>query len=144
MFAVLFCSFANTFLPWSLCFLLPIIICWIVARTRRNYDDRNAEIITKLIEANPSADVDKLIGMLGKTRKHKVQRDMTMTYLLRGCLCSAVGIALLIVWSIFKLDPDYALEVDIPYLFFGLIALALGVAFLIVYFVSRSSGNSED
>ncbi|MDE6513185.1 MAG: hypothetical protein K2L05_03250 [Muribaculaceae bacterium] len=144
MFAILFCSFSNSFMPWSLCFLLPVIICWLVSRTRQNYDNKNAEIITKAIEANPSVDVNKLIEILGKSRKNKAERDMRTTYLLRGCLCSCLGVALLIVWAFAHFDPAYDLVIDVPYIFFGLIALALGIAFLIVYFVTRPSDNSEE
>ncbi|MCM1349513.1 MAG: hypothetical protein NC338_08890 [Firmicutes bacterium] len=134
----------NTVLvPIFICVVLPIAVVLITSLAKVNGENKRAQIIIKAIEANKDVDTDKLIESLKKPRK--TARELLNGRLLRGCIFSLLGIALMIVGLVSWLngveissDP-----VSVP-LIFGGASLAIGISYLIVYRVTRKELANPD
>ncbi len=125
-----------TLIPIFICVVLPVAIVLIVFIAAMNSDNKRAQILIKAIEANNGIDADKLAEALQKPRK--TAREILNLRLLRGCIFSFIGLALVTVGitnvisgTDFSADP-----VTVPLLFGG-VSIAVGVSFLVVYFVTR-------
>lgn len=108
-----------------------------------NSDNKRANILIKAIESNNGIDADKLAESLQKPKK--TEREILNMRLLRGCIFSLVGLALVITGLVnlatgsdFSSDP-----VSVPVMFGG-IAIAVGISYLIVYRVSRRQMTKPD
>lgn len=125
----------QTAVPLGLLVVLPIIIVWIVYKSRINRDNKNTEIILKAVESNPNVDVDKLIASM--QRQVKTPQQILQLRLLRGCIFSLIGIAIggLVLAMALGGGCDY--EDIYELLAIAAVSLAVGISYLIVYFVSR-------
>lgn len=117
--------------------VMPIAIVLIVALRKSNTVNKRSEILIKAIEANKEVDTDKLIETMKEPTKSP--QEILNARLLRGCMFSLIGLALVIVGIVnlangteFSADP-----VTMPMMFGG-ISLAIGISYLIVYFVTRN------
>ena len=136
------------FVSIAICVILPIMIVWLVQRTVTNRDNKNAEIILKAIENNSTIDADALVNALG--RRKVSSREILNKRLLRGCMFSLIGVALVIsdvVMYCTSTDPDGNDMLTLFMIFSGVL-LAIGIAYLIVYYVTRrevdtSAGENE-
>lgn len=129
--------------PIFICVVLPVSIVLIYFLAKMNNDNKRAQIIIKAIEANNDIDTDKLAESL--KRPEKSDRQILNLRLLRGCMFSLVGLALIII-GLFNLSYDrnfYDDPVCIPMLFGGSI-LAIGISYLIVYFVTRKQVDNSN
>lgn len=118
------------FIPIAVCVILPIAIVWLSVSKTRNYDNKRAEIILKAIECQPNIDPEAITAALKQTdstAKRKTPVELLNQRLLSGCICTLVGIALMIYGY---------LEWHTAYLV-AAILLPVGVAYLIVYLVTR-------
>lgn len=143
--------FFDGLIPIGICVVLPIWIVSIIFRTAKNKDDKQAEIILKAIENNPSFNVDEFVGVFSKQRNSPQQ--VLQSRLLRGCIFTFLGIAAVIVAVVLRipavaqiLNPD---DISISgllvcLLIFGCGFLAIGLAYLVVYYLSRKSENGND
>lgn len=127
---------SGILVPIFVCVVLPVAIVLIVFISAMNSDNKRAQILIKAIETNNGIDADKLAESLQKPRK--TAREILNLRLLRGCIFSFIGLALVIVGianvisgTAFSADP-----VTVPLLFGGA-SIAVGVSYLIVYFVTR-------
>ena len=130
-------------IPIAVCVILPIMIVWLVQRTVTNRVNKNAEIILKAIENNSTIDADALVNALG--RRAKSAREILNKRLLRGCMFSLIGVALVIsdvVMYCTSSDPE---DNDLLAIFMILsgVLLAIGIAYLIVYYVTRRDVDTE-
>ncbi|MBD5414727.1 MAG: hypothetical protein HDR46_00420 [Bacteroides sp.] len=128
---------------------LPIAICWIVFSTRRNLDNKNAEIIMKAIEMNSAIDADKLMSALSKPRKSPEQ--IRQRYLLCGCIGTFIGLGAIVIAAICNSlygdnsNSMYSLTAE-GLLFMMTVAgicLAVGMAYMTVFFASRKNSKSN-
>lgn len=126
----------DILVPIFICVVLPVAIVLIVFIAAMNSDNKRAKILIKAIEANNGIDADKLAESLRKPKK--TAREILNLRLLRGCIFSFIGLALVTVGianvisgTDFSADP-----VTVPLLFGG-VSIAVGVSFLVVYFVTR-------
>ncbi|MCI9284810.1 MAG: hypothetical protein HFJ91_03195 [Muribaculaceae bacterium] len=133
----------DILVPISICVILPVSIVLIVFIAAMNSDNKRANILIKAIESNNGIDADKLAESLQKPKK--TEREILNMRLLRGCIFSLVGLALVITGLVnlatgsdFSSDP-----VSVPVMFGG-IAIAVGISYLIVYRVSRRQMTKPD
>ncbi len=133
----------DILVPISICVILPVSIVLIVFIAAMNSDNKRANILIKAIESNNGIDADKLAESLQKPKK--TEREILNMRLLRGCIFSLVGLALVITGLVnlatgsdFSSDP-----VSVPVMFGG-IAIAVGISYLIVYRVSRRQMTKHD
>lgn len=121
--------------------IIVISIGWLIYRTRRNADNKNAEIIMKAIETNSNVDADKLISALSRPRK-SLER-IRQGYLLRGSIGTFLGIAAIIIYEVFQTMSGTSPAGSFIIMTFAGICMAIGLAYLTVYFVSRKSANKN-
>lgn len=117
--------------------ILPIAIVLIVSMRKKNNDDKRAEILIKAIESGEEVDAEKLADALGKPKNTPL--EVLNARLLRGCLYTLVGLALIIINQLVTRDQD----LEIMLYLCGGISFAVGIAYLIVYFVTRKQVIDE-
>lgn len=128
----------NVIIPIAICVILPIAIVLIAAISKAYTEKVRSNILTKALETDRDIDSQSLLEAFKKPVKSPM--EILSGRLLRGCIFSCLGIALLIIslvnyaagGSTFSDDP-----VTVP-LVFGGMSLAIGISFLIVYFATRS------
>ena len=118
----------DMLLPIFICVVLPVLVVWIIARTRKNETDRKAEIMLKAIENGQSIDPDMF-----KTPKSKASVKKDLLDKLNGaCITSLMGLAFLILYltkvSSFGFDA-------LPYV--AGVMIAVGIGLFISYFVGK-------
>lgn len=126
---------SETLVPIFVCVVLPISIVLIVSLRKRNSDNKRAEILIKSIESGRDIDTKRLTDALQTPTP--TQWDILYARLLRGCIYSLVGMALVLVYLIGLLSDSTDRDLMSLCLVVGLICFALGLAYLIVYFVTR-------
>ena len=118
--------------------ILPMVVVFIESKRKKNSDNKRAEIMIKAIESGEDIDVDKIAEALGKPKRTPL--EVLNGRLLRGCMFSLVGIALVILYFIW---PEADSESRMSVIFLGAISAAVGIAYLIVYFVTRGQISDE-
>lgn len=133
----------DVLIPIFVACVMPIAIVLIVALRKSNTVNKRSEILIKAIEANKEVDTDKLIEAMKEPTKSP--QEILNARLLRGCMFSLIGLALVIVGIVnlangteFSADP-----VTVPMMFGG-ISLAIGISYLIVYFVTRNQTETPE
>ena len=126
----------------GVCVALPVLIVWLICRATTNRDNKNAEIIIKALENSSSIDTDKLVNALGK--KQKSPLELLNIRLLRGCIFTFIGIALVIVACIIGYYMGGLYKDMWMFIIPAGFALAIGAAYLIVYFVTRKQVKGDN
>ncbi len=130
----------SLFIPIGFSVVVPIAIVWIVFKTIMNKDNRRTEVLIEAIRSNNNIDTDKLAEAM--TKSNRTPKEILNLRLLRGCMFSLSGIALLICSLIFNLNGIFILEID-PFLIIGSALLAIGISYMIVYFVTGKTIDAE-
>ena len=131
----------DILVPISICVVLPVAIVLIIFMTAMNSDNKRAKVLIKAIEANNNIDADKLAAAFAKPRKTPL--EILNKRLLRGCMFTFTGIALIIVALVsLAYGTEFANDsVTLPMIFGGAL-LAIGLSYLVVYFVTRKQVNN--
>lgn len=122
------------FIPIFICVVLPVAIVWIVYRASMNKDNRRAEVLIKSIEANNGIDSEKLAEAM--STRERTPYELLNLRLLRGCIFSFVGVALLVMNILLEYWGYRGLPIVTAYIV-GAVSIAVGVSYLIVYFITR-------
>lgn len=127
--------------PVSICCVLPCVVVWLVSRTKRNADNKRAEVLMEAIRANSNVDVDRLTEAMSRPKLSA--EEMQSRRLQRGCLLSLSGVAMLIYGMVlFSMSQIINDETGLLLLGGG-IAFAMGVSYLVVYrAVNKRQKNS--
>ncbi len=123
--------------------VLPIAIVLIVALRKSNVVNKRSEILIRAIEANKEVDTDKLIEAMKEPKKSP--QEVLNARLLRGCMFTLIGVAL-IIFGFAGMASGVGFtndDVSAPFVFGG-ISLAIGISYLIVYFISRKQVLTEE
>lgn len=117
--------------------VLPVSIVLIISIAKSNDSNRRAEILKKAIEAGWGPDTEKLVEAMHKPQS--TPREILTKRLLRGCIYTLIGCAL-IIFSIVACFNDASLtesdSASLPAIG-GSISLAIGISYLIVYAITR-------
>ena len=121
--------------PIGICVVLPVLIVWIINRTRQNEINRKTEIVLKAIEAGATIDTN-----LFKTQQDsKTIKERLLKRLTGGCIFTLMGVLFLCVGVYNGANCNEAMANDssvIPLLFSGL-WLAIGISLLVAFFVGK-------
>lgn len=132
-----------TLVPIFICVVLPVASVLIIALSGMKEDSNRTKVLIKAIEANNNIDADKLAESLKKPKK--TAREILNIRLLRGCIFSFVGLALVIVgivsWA--SGTPFGNDSVTVPMVFGGP-SLAIGLSYLVVWFVTRKQVDKDE
>lgn len=134
----------DILVPIFICALMPVAIVYIVFNAARNSDNRRADVLIKAIESGNIVDADKLAEALRKPQKSA--RELLNGRLLRACIFTFIGIALLCI-GIVNYTQGVAIDIyDDPVrvpLIFGSISLAIGLSYMIVFCFSKRQLDKE-
>ena len=122
-------------IPIGVCVVLPVMIVWLVNRTRQNDTNRKTEIILKAIEAGAPIDAN----FFKAQNDTKTVKERLLKRLSGGCIFALIGIACEIIGIINMIKWNGATSNDssvVPMVIGG-ICLAIGISLLIVFFVGR-------
>lgn len=128
--------------PLGVCVALPVLIIWLVSRASINRDNKRTQVLIEAIRQNNGVDTDKLAEALKKPEKTPAQ--LLMLRLLRGCIFSLIGIALVIFGIMYSVNGEGEWGVPDETLVLGGLSLAVGISYLIVYFVSKPRKYQAD
>lgn len=117
--------------PLGIFVALPVMIVWLVGRTRQNETNRKTEILLKALESGVTVDTNIFQT---KTIKERLLRRLTT-----GCIFTLMGVffAIISIVNWVNLQPDMSNDSAVVPAVFGGIWLAIGISFFIVFFVGR-------
>ena len=122
--------------PLGICVVLPVLIVWLVTRTRQNETDKKTEIMLKAIEAGATIDAE---FFKDAQRKQKSTKERLLNRLIWGCTTSILGVGLAALGIIQWVNWNGTTSNDsfvVPLVFAG-ISLAIGIALVMGFFVGR-------
>lgn len=127
--------FIDALIPISIVVVLPVLIVWLVLRSRQHEVDRKAEIMLKALDNGAEINPDLFRPASKKTAKDKLMGWLTAACVtaLTGLITGAVSFSVLWQAGQFEEEPGVSLFL----LSISGILLAVGIAFFIVYFVGR-------
>ena len=121
--------------PVAICVVLPVMIVWLINRTRQNETNRKTEIMLKAIESGATIDADFFKAQQDQ-KATKTLKEKLLNRLTAGCVCTFIGIAAMVVC--FVLAAKLGWNHDGSFMLtFGAISLAIGISFLLVFFVGK-------
>lgn len=135
-------SLFDALVPISICAVLPVLIVWLVMRSKTNAMNRRAEIMKLAIENNTQqTDLSGLLSSLNK--KEKGVKERLLNRLQLGAISTALGLALLgfAIWLDYH-DGATQSDIDMNYLG-GAIFLLVGIAVIITFFISKKMLKRE-
>jgi len=121
----------NFGMPVFICVLLPVVVVWIIARTKQHETNRKAEIMLKAIEAGVEIDPALFGDNKKKEPRMKVKSDL-LDKRSGACITSLMGVALLVIRYL-GFDPAWAIYLSLA----GAVLLAIGIGLFISYFVGK-------
>ena len=138
--------FSQILIPIAICVVLPIMIVWLLTRAKINRDNKNAEIILKVVESNSQIDTDKLIEALNNPKKTASQT--LYNRLLKGCIFTLIGIVVGIIIAVLcclssETVVRNLMEELVFLIFVSGVSLAIGIGYMTVFFVTRKNIKSE-
>lgn len=125
-------------MPIGICVVLPVMIVWLVMRTRQNETNRKTEIMLKAIESGVTVNAD-----LFKQRHETMTiKERLLKRLSSASVVSLIGVAILVICICMvtkngnTMHGD-AISVLTVFMIVGGILLAIGLALFIVFFAGR-------
>lgn len=125
-------------MPLGICVVLPVMIVWLVMRTRQNETNRKTEIMLKAIESGVTVNAD-----LFKQRHETMTiKERLLKRLSSASVVSLIGVAILVICICMvpkngnTMHSD-AIAVLTVFMIVGGILLAIGLALFIVFFAGR-------
>ena len=134
---------ADIFTPIFICAVMPVMIVWLVMKSKQRQTDKMAEIILKAMESGTPINPDFLISHpLRKSIKERLLDLLTASIILiaLGVGFALVGIIIIIAshWSLSTAPTGFSLLI-----FLGGILLVVGVALLVVYLIRKRVLSKE-
>ena len=121
----------DLLIPISICVVLPVMIVWLVNRSRQNEVNRKTEIILKSIEAGANVDTN-----LFKTAKDNTTiKERLLKRVTNGCIFTLIGLPFIVMGVLNSVNLEYA---DNGLLILGSIFCAIGIALIVSYFLGKN------
>ena len=128
-------------IPIGICVVLPVMIVWLINRTRQNETNRKTEIMLKAIESGATIDAD-FFKAQQEQKAPKTLKKKLLNRLTAGCVCTFIGIAAVVVCFVLEAKLGWN-HVGDYMLTFGAISIAIGISFLLVFFVGKKMLTKE-
>ena len=125
--------------PLGICVVLPVLIVWLVTRTRQNETDKKTEIMLKAIEAGATIDAE---FFKSQQREQKTIKERLLSRLTWGFIFSLIGVVILVLAIVFanSYAPNgwnFGNSPAPTFAIIGGISLAIGLALFAVFFVGK-------
>ena len=129
----------DILMPLGVCVVLPVMIVWLVMRTRQNEINKKTEIMLKAIESGATVDTE---FFKSQQRGQKTIKERLLSRLTWGSIFSLVGVVLLVLAIVFanSYAPDgwnFGSSPAPTFAIIGGISLAIGLALFAVFFVGK-------
>ena len=125
----------DVLIPIGVCVILPVVIVWLVSRTKQNETNRKAEIMLKAIEAGAPIDTNLLSTKSGS----KSIKERLLGKLTGACVTSFIGFFLIFVGCCYSNAHGWDLsESPSPLMVIaGGILFCVGIALFIAFFSGK-------
>ena len=135
----------DILMPLGVCVVLPVMIVWLVMRTRQNEINKKTEIMLKAIESGATVDTE---FFKSQQRGQKTIKERLLSRLTWGSIFSLVGVVLLVLAIVFanSYAPDgwnFGSSPAPTFAIIGGISLAIGLALFAVFFVGKKMMAKE-
>ena len=126
-------------IPIGICVVLPVMIVWLINRTRQNETNRKTEIMLKAIESGATIDAD-FFKAQQEQKGPRTIKERLLRRLTGGCVFTLMGVAFALIGLVNRsMMTDIHMSNDaftMPCIL-GSIFFSIGVALLIVFFVGK-------
>lgn len=131
-------------IPIGICVVLPVMIVWLINRTRQNETNRKTEIMLKAIEAGATIDAD-FFKAQQEQNGPKTIKERLLKRLSGGCICTLTGIALGAVGIVNHVNWDGQISSDsgATAMIIGGVLIGIGISLIIVFFVGKKMLANE-
>ena len=128
----------DILIPIGICVVLPVMIVWIINRTRQNETNRKTEIMLKAIESGATVDTDFFKAQQDQ-KAPKTIKERLLKRLSGGCICTLTGLALEAVGIVnyIKWDSTMSNDSAVVPMIIGVILLGIGISLIVVFFVGK-------
>ena len=129
----------DILIPIGICVVLPVMIVWLINRTRQNETNRKTEIMLKAIESGATINAD-FFRVQQEQKGPRTIKERLLRRLTGGCVFTLMGVAFAVIGLVNRsMMTDIHMSNDaftIPCILGG-IFFSIGVALLIVFFVGK-------
>ena len=131
-------SYGRNLIPIGICVVLPVMIVWLINRTRQNETNRKTEIMLKAIESGATIDADFFKAQQDQ-KAPKTIKERLLKRLSGGCICTLTGLALEVVGIVnyVKWDGTISNDSAVVPMIIGGVLLGIGVSLILVFFVGK-------
>ena len=128
-------SFVRVLIPISVIVVLPIMIVWLVIRSRQATMNKQTELLLKAMELGQPLDSSLMEGFVPKKKSAK---DKVIGYLAVALPTGIIGLlASIAECVVFLVKPDIWDDSMIVLVLGACIFLAIGLGFFFVYLISK-------
>lgn len=121
--------------PLGVCVVLPVLIVWLIVRSKINKDNTQKEILLAAIEKNSDLDIEKFIESMNPQKK--LLKEKLLNKMLAGMITLFIGLGLAVMALIISLAGGSGGDTIYFCGIIGTVCIATGIAFLINYSVGR-------
>ena len=125
----------HILIPISVCVVLPIMVVWLVNRTRQNEINRKADIMLKAIESGATIDAN----FFKAQQENKSIKERLLKRLTGACIFTLTGLVFAVIglfnWT--NLTENMSNDSAVIPMIFGGLFLAIGISLFVVFFVGR-------
>ena len=125
----------DILIPISVCVVLPVMVVWLVNRTRQNEINRKADIMLKAIESGATIDAN----FFKAQQENKSIKERLLKRLTGACIFTLTGLVFAVI-SLFNwtnLTENMSNDSAVIPMIFGGLFLAIGISLFVVFFVGR-------
>ena len=129
----------DILMPLGVCVVLPVMIVWLVMRTRQNETNKKTEVMLKAIESGATVDPE---FFKSQQRGQKTIKERLLSRLAGGSIFSLIGVVLLVLAIVFanSYAPNgwnFGNSPAPTFAIIGGISLSIGLALFAVFFVGK-------
>ena len=125
----------DILIPISVCVVLPVMVVWLVNRTRQNEINRKADIMLKAIESGATIDAN----FFKAQQENKSIKERLLKRLTGACIFTLTGLVFAVIglfnWT--NLTENMSNDSAVIPMIFGGLFLAIGISLFVVFFVGR-------
>ena len=122
-------------IPISVCVVLPVMVVWLVNRTRQNEINRKADIMLKAIESGATIDAN----FFKAQQENKSIKERLLKRLTGACIFTLTGLVFAVIglfnWT--NLTENMSNDSAVIPMIFGGLFLAIGISLFVVFFVGK-------
>ena len=122
-------------IPISVCVVLPVMVVWLVNRTRQNEINRKADIMLKAIESGATIDAN----FFKAQQENKSIKERLLKRLTGACIFTLTGLVFAVIglfnWT--NLTENMSNDSAVIPMIFGGLFFAIGISLFVVFFVGR-------